>query len=86
MEPHIGERIEAKVHRVSRAGIEVHLEELNVFGFLPARSIGDRPELKGPTIKIRVGRRSLSFTEGYPIAIEVKDVDFLRLQVILELA
>ncbi|MFT5287711.1 MAG: ribonuclease R [Planctomycetota bacterium] len=86
MEPHIEERIEAKVHRVSRAGIEVHLPELNVFGFLPSRSIGDRPEQKGPTLKIRAGRRSLSFTEGYPIGIIVKDVDFLRLQVILELA
>ena len=86
MEPHIGERIEARVHRVSRAGIEVHMQELNVFGFLPARSIGERSELKGSTITIRAGRRSLSFTEGYPIGVRVKDVDFLRLQVILELS
>ena len=86
MEPHIGERIDARVHRVSRAGIEVHLQELNVFGFLPARSIGERSELKGATLTIRAGRRNLSFTEGYAIAVLVKDVDFLRLQVILELA
>jgi len=27
-----------------------------------------------------------SFTEGHPIAVKIKDVDFLKLQVLLELA
>jgi hypothetical protein len=27
-----------------------------------------------------------SFTEGHPIAVRLKDVDFLRLQLMLELA
>ena len=86
MEPHIGEKITAKVVRVSPPGLEVRLGDLNVTGFLPARAIGERSEVKGPTIKIRAGNRTLSFTEGHAVAVRVKDVDFVRLQVLLELA
>ena len=86
MEPRIDETFEAKVHRVSRGGLEVEIGELNVTGFVPARSIGDRPKVDGPTLKVSVGKRVLSFTEGYAVAIRVKDVDFLRLQVLFELA
>jgi ribonuclease R len=85
MEPQIGKRLEAKVLRVSRAGMEVELKEFNVTGFLPMRSLGERPKLSGPTLTVRAGRRSLSFTEGYGIQVQVRDVDFLRLQVLLEL-
>jgi len=83
--PHIGERHEATVLRVSRYGIEVHVPEFNITGFLPARTIGERPELKGPTLQLRAGKRLFSFTEGYKIRIRIQDVDFLRLQVLLEL-
>ena len=62
------------------------MTELNVYGFLPARSIGERPELKGPTLQLRAGKRLFSFTEGYTVRIRIQDVDFLRLQVLLELA
>ncbi|MGD2018154.1 MAG: RNB domain-containing ribonuclease [Planctomycetota bacterium] len=86
MEPRIDERFDAKVQRVSRGGLEVHIGELNVSGFIPARSMGDRPKVDGATLKVSVGKRVLSFTEGYQIAVRVKDVDFLRLQVLLELA
>ncbi|MFT5049086.1 MAG: ribonuclease R [Chlamydiales bacterium] len=86
LEPQIGKKLAAKVQRVSRGGIEVHLIDFNVSGFVPARAIGDRPILKGPTLTIQAGKRMLSFTEGYPIAVVVKDVDFVRLQVILEVA
>ncbi len=85
MEPHIGERHEAQVQRVGRGGIEVKLTEFNVSGFLPMRSLGERPQLKGSTLSVRAGRRQLSFTEGYPIRIRIRDVDFIRLQVYLEL-
>jgi ribonuclease R len=85
MEPHIGEKLDAKVLRVSRGGMEVLLSDFNVTGFLPAHAIGDRPKVQGPTLTITVGRRALSFSEGYAIAVQVKDVDFIRLQVILEL-
>jgi len=85
MEPRIGQKLAATVRRVSRAGLEVHLDELNVGGFLPSVSIGDRPKVEGPTLTVRAGKRVLSFSEGYPIAVRVKDVDFLRLQVLLEL-
>jgi len=86
MEPRIDQRFDAKVQRVSRGGLEVHIGELNVSGFIPARSMGDRPKVDGATLKVSVGKRVLSFTEGYQIAVRVKDVDFLRLQVLLELA
>ncbi len=86
MEPRIDEKFDAKVLRVSRGGIEVSIGELNVTGFIPARSMGDRPKVDGATLKVTVGKRVLSFTEGYAIAVRVKDVDFLRLQVMLELA
>lgn len=86
MEPHIGEKPEAKVRRVSRGGMEIELTAFNVTAFVPARAIGDRPILKGANLTVRVGKRTLSFTEGYPIAVVIKDVDFIRLQVLLDLA
>jgi ribonuclease R len=84
--PHVGERHDAKVMRVSLFGIEVHLGRFNVGGFLPARAIGENAVVKGPTLQLRAGRRLFSFTEGYSIQIRIKSVDFLRLQVLLELA
>ncbi|MDF1797980.1 MAG: ribonuclease R [Planctomycetota bacterium] len=86
MEPRIGDKLEAKVLRVSRGGLEVDLVGHNISGFLPARSIGDRPKCEGSTLTIQLGKRQLSFTEGYAIAIRVKEVDFIKLQVTLELA
>ena len=86
MHPHVGEKLAARVLRVSRSGLEVLLTEYNVTGFLPARAIGEKVELKGPTITIRSGRRNFSFTEGHPVAVRLKDVDFIKLQLLLELA
>jgi ribonuclease R len=86
MEPHIGAKLKASIVRVSPPGIEVRLTDFNVGGFLPTRAIGEKGVVKGPTIQIRQGKRTLSFTEGHPIAVKVQDVDFVRLQVLLELA
>jgi ribonuclease R len=86
LDPHIGETVKAKLIRVSPAGLQVHLLDFNVGGFLPARSVGDRPKVVGPTMTVRQGKRSLTFTEGHPISVRIKDVDILRLQVMLELA
>jgi len=86
MHPHIGEKLAAKVRRVSPAGLEVDLTEFNVSGFLPKRVLGERSEVKGDTLLVRSGRRSLSFTEGHPIGVQLRDVDFLRLQVLLDLS
>jgi ribonuclease R len=85
MEPKIGNKLEATVRSVSRYGIAVELVGLNVSGFLPMRELGERAKVEGSTLIVRAGKRQLSFTEGYPIGILVKDVDFLRLQVMLEL-
>lgn len=85
LEPHVGERLAARVLRVSPPGLEVLLTDFNVTGFLPSRAIGDKVEVKGPTITIRTGRRQRSFSEGYEIAVRLKDVDFMRLQLLLEL-
>jgi len=86
MEPHIGEKVEAVIVRVSRGGMEVRLADFNVTAFLPARALGDRPVVEGPNLKVRAGKRTLSFTEGYPVGVRLKDVDIIRLQVLLELA
>jgi len=84
--PHTGERHDAKVVRVSNFGIEVHIPRFNISGFLPSRAIGEKPVVKGPTLQLRAGRRLFSFTEGTRIKIRIKEVDFLKLQVFLELA
>lgn len=86
LEPHIGEKLNASVLRVSPPGLEVKLLDFNVTGFLPSRAIGDKVEIKGATIQIKAAKRVFSFTEGHPIAVKIKDVDFLKLQVLLELA
>jgi ribonuclease R len=85
MEPHIGEKLDARVVRVSPGGLEIHLTAFNVNGFLPAKTLGEKSEVKGPVLVIKAGKRSLSFTEGHPIAVKLKDVDFVRLQLMLEL-
>jgi ribonuclease R len=86
MHPHIGEKLKARLQRVSRAGLEIALTDFNVLGFLPASVLGDRIEVKGPTLLARRGRQSRSFSEGHPIAVRLVDVDFVRLQLMLELA
>ena len=83
--PHQGESFEAKVIRVALQGLEVRIKEFNITGFLPTRSIGERPKLKGATLQISQGRKLFSFTEGYTINVKIKEVDFLKLQVFLEL-
>ena len=70
---------------VDRYGLVVHLAQFNVEGFLPARTIGERPQLKGPTLTLRAGKRSFSFTEGYSIQVEITEVDFIKLQIELRL-
>jgi ribonuclease R len=86
MAPHIGEISEAKVLRVSNYGIEVKLPEFNITGFLPARSIGENAKVKGPTLQLNAGGKLFSFTEGYAIRVRIQEVDFVKLQVLLELA
>jgi ribonuclease R len=86
MHPHVGEKMEATLVSVSRAGLEVALKPYNVTGFLPARLLGEHIEVKGPTLTARSGRTQRSFTEGYPIAVRLKDVDFMRLALMLEIA
>jgi ribonuclease R len=83
MDPHVGETIGGRIHRVSRGGLVVHLSDYNVRAFLPARRIGDRPFLKGSTLTVRRGRATLSFSEGQPIRVKVGAVDFIRLEVVL---
>ena len=86
MEPHVGEKLAAVVQRVSRPGMQVLLKDYNVLGFLPSSSIGDKAVVKGPTLQIQAGRRMFSFTEGHPIGVRLTDVDFIKLQLLLELA
>lgn len=85
VQPHIGKRLDAKVIRVSRYGIDVHLHDFNVPGFIPTSVIGSRPKLVGSTLTIAKGKRMLSFTEGYPVQVVIQSVDFILLQVLLDL-
>ena len=84
MEPHIREKLEATVVRVSPAGLMIDLNDYNVTAFLPAKLLGERSVVKGPTLTVRAGRRMLSFSEGYPIPVRLQDVDFTKLQLLLE--
>ena len=81
----MGEKLAAKVARVSPGGLELHLSDFNVTGFLPKRVLGERVEVKGDTLIVRAGKRRLSFSEGQAVGVKLADVDFLRLQVLLEL-
>jgi len=85
LEPHVGERLEAVIQRISPAGMEVLLTAFHVNGFLPMRAIGDRAKVQGATVTVRAGKRTLSFSEGRPVRVRIQDVDFLRLQVLLAL-
>jgi len=85
LEPHIGEKLEAQVLRVSPYGLEVRLTAFNVNAFLPTRAIGERAKVLGPTLTVQAGKRSLSFSEGHPIRVKIQDVDFVKLQVLLQL-
>ena len=85
MDPHCGEILEAKVLRVSPGGMEVRLLEANVSGFLPRSALGDRVQVKGSTLKVLAGRKSLSFSEGQSVRVRLREVDFIRLQLLLEL-
>ena len=51
-----------------------------------ARSIGENAKVKGPTLQLNAGRKLFSFTEGYAIRVLIREVDFLKLQVLLEVA
>ena len=64
----------------------MHMTDVNVRGFLPRRALGDRVKVQGSTLKVLAGRRSLSFSEGQAIKVRLREVDFLRLQLLLELA
>jgi ribonuclease R len=86
MDPRCGEVFAAKVLRVSPAGMEVLMTEVNVAGFLPRSSLGDRVRVKGSTLVVEAGRRSLSFSEGQAAKVKLREVDFVRLQLLLELA
>ena len=77
---------EAKIVQVNRYGLVVHLPAFNVGGFVPARTIGDRAVLKGPTLTLHRGKTPRSFTEGYAVRVRIQDVDFVKLQVLLEVA
>jgi len=86
LEPHIGETHVARILRVSRPGLEILLSGFNVSGFLPFSKIGGRVQTDGATAVVTTRKRSYSFTEGGEIKISIAEVDFIRLEVQLELA
>lgn len=85
MEPRTGEILKARISRVSRAGLEVQLNDEYVTGFLPSSTLGGQARAEGPVLKVRAGRGTLVFREGDAIEVKVEDVDFVRLRVIFAL-
>ncbi|MEZ5974826.1 MAG: hypothetical protein R3E96_08275 [Planctomycetota bacterium] len=84
MEPHIGARLMARSCAKPRwryRGLTCPISTSTAS--CPAHR--NRTKLKGPTLTVQANG-SLSFTEGFPIAVRITDVDFLKLQVLMELA
>jgi len=80
-----GETLMAVVNRVSPAGIEVFMAEHYTSGFIPGRSMPGRKKVEGPRMTVQSRHGTRVFDEGAKIEIAIKDVDFVRLQVILEI-
>ncbi|MAG59060.1 MAG: hypothetical protein CMJ83_22460 [Planctomycetes bacterium] len=81
-----GDVIKAVIQRVSPAGIEIYLREHHVTGFIPARTLDGRKKVEGSRLTVSSRKGSRVFDEGSAIEIRVQDIDFVRLQVILEVA
>ncbi|MAB88763.1 MAG: hypothetical protein CMJ90_04805 [Planctomycetes bacterium] len=76
--------LKAVLKRVSPAGLEVFLEEHYVTGFIPARLLPGRRKVEGPRMTVQSRQGSRVFEEGSTIQIRVTDIDFVRLQVLLD--
>ncbi|NRA96359.1 MAG: RNB domain-containing ribonuclease [Planctomycetes bacterium] len=77
--------LKAVLRRVSPAGLEVFLEEHYVTGFIPARLLPGRKKVEGPRMTIQSRQGTRVFVEGSAIEIRVTDIDFVRLQVLLDI-
>ncbi len=84
MDRYKGEVITATLQRVSPAGLEVFLKDHYVTGFIPARLLQGRRKVEGPRMTVQSRNGSRVFDEGQAIDVKVTDVDFVRLQVLLE--
>jgi ribonuclease R len=80
-----GQELKSTIQRVAPYGIEVFLSEHFVTGFIPAKSLDGRTKVDGPKMLVQSRRGSRVLEEGGPVKVRVQDVDFVRLQVILEL-
>jgi ribonuclease R len=85
MDRYRGQELRSTIQRVAPYGLEVFLSEHWVTGFIPAKSLEGRTKVDGPKMTVQSRRGSRVLEEGGPVKVRVKDVDFVRLQVILEL-
>lgn len=76
--------IDARISRVSPGGLEVFLKDHYVTGFIPARTLDGRRKVEGSRMTVVSRRGARVFDEGEPIRVKVSMVDFVRLQVVLE--
>ena len=79
-----GEVLLATIQRVAPYGLEIYLKEHHVTGFIPSRTLEGRVKVDGPRMMVQSRKGSRVFDEGSKVKIRVADVDFVRLQVILE--
>ncbi len=85
MEKHVGTVLRAVIQRVSLFGMEVFFREHYVTGFLPARNLDGRKKVEGPELTVSSRQGSRVFREGELIEVRIAAVDFVRLEVLLEL-
>lgn len=77
--------LKAVLQRVSHAGLEVFLKEHYVTGFIPARLLPGRKKVDGPRMTVQSRHGTRVFEEGSTVQIRVTDIDFSRLQVLLDI-
>ena len=85
MHRRVGEEFTAMIERVSPWGLDLMLAEHHVHLFLPARSLDGRKQVDGPRMRVSSRHGNRTFDEGERIRVRIQGVDFVRLQVLVEL-
>lgn len=86
MERYVGQVMKAVIQRVSLYGMEIFFRDHNVHGFLPSRNLDGRKSCEGPQLTVKSRNGSRVFREGEQIEVAITSVDFVRLEVLLDLA
>lgn len=86
MHAFVGQKVMAMIERVSPWGLDLLLHEQFVHLFLPARSMDGRKQVDGPRMRVTSRKGNRVFDEGERLSVVITAVDFVRLQVVVDLA